>query len=508
MGTEEIDVGAVSGAPTVVPARNGFEIRDRDAAATGGWRWDLTNETPWLSPEVYGILGVAPGPGPLCIQAVAQLLGDDQLRRFIGFRDRQRRAPAPFAVVVRVRRADGQIRDVAVRGWAIQGGDGPACQLLGICSDVTVAGASTTQPGILRPLPAVTLPAAVEGVCGVGADGRITFTSQTFATLMRCEGESIVGRRLHDIVHRDREGRETHSVEDCPFTPDFTESAEAVDVDFHRRDGSRSEIVYTLSLPSAPEGMGAIISMRDTAPRQEVTRRLQMSRRQVQELNEQCGALLDDLVVAEERERLRIAAELHDDTIQSLAAVALRLSNVGEQARSDVDRDLFADAEAEVREAAERLRRLMVGLMRPAPGRDLIAAIAAYCETLFAGSTMSYGIEGDAGELPEAMDLLAYRLVQEAVRNALTHSSGTRVLVSISRTPSELILGVGDDGIGMGEPHDAATHAGLRILRDRAATVGGSVRFRTGIDGRGTGVELRLPLASPSAAVLPRGPRR
>jgi signal transduction histidine kinase len=342
----------------------------------------------------------------------------------------------------------------------------------------------------------------VDGLCGVDADGRIMFTNQTLPTLLRREGEDIIGHRLHDIVHRDREGHETHSVDACPFAPDLTESSEAVDADFHRADGTRSEIVYTLIVPPAFQGLGAIISMRDTAPRRVVTRLLQTSQLQVHKLNLQRGALLGDLLEAEERERLRIAAELHDDTIQSLAAVVLRLSNVGERARSDAERDLFAEAEVEVREAAERLRRLMIGLMRPAGDHPLLPALDEYCEVLFAGSSMSYVLEGDVGELDEVTHLLAYRLVQEAVRNALTHSSAARVVVSVNRTSSELVLRVRDDGVGMGKPGGKPTHAGLRILRGRAEAAGGSATLGAGIDGRGAGVELRLPLP------LPRSPRR
>ena len=440
------------------------------------------------------MLGIDPRPTPLRLEIVAELLGHEQLKRFIGLRERLRHDPAPFLDVVRVKRTDGQLRDIVVRGWTIHVGEGRPIQMLGICRDVT--GGEVPAPAPLRPRhpEAVILPPAVDGVCGVGVDGRIIFTNQTLPTLLRSAGEDLVGRRLHDIIHRDPEGHEMHSVQACPFAPEFMECPGAVDADFHRVDGSHGEIVYTLIVPPAFEGLGAIISMCDTAPRRVMTHLLQVSRRQVQELDVQRGALLGHLVDAEERERRRIAAELHDDTIQSLAAVALRLSNVGERACSDAERDLLADAEVEVRGVAERLRRLMVGLMAPTGGPDLVAAIADDCGVLFAASPMSYVVEGEVGELDEVTHLLAYRLVQEAVRNALAHSQGARVRVSVDRTPCELILNVCDDGVGIGEPRSAPTHAGLRILSGRVETVGGSARFGTGIDGRGTGIELRLPL--------------
>ena len=205
-------------------------------------------------------------------------------------------------------------------------------------------------------------------------------------------------------------------------------------------------------------------------------------------------ALLQHLAEAEERERLRIAADIHDDTIQALGAVALRLSGAGEQAEDDRVRDLLADAEIEVRGAAERLRKLMFALLPPVAGRDLRSAVETYCAVAFAESPIEYTIVGEVDGFFSDRDLVAYRLIQEALSNVLKHSHATRARVSFEQTAGELVLRVSDDGVGMGEGDTPPTHAGLRIVRQRAEAAGGSAHFGVGLEDRGCSIELRLPL--------------
>lgn len=206
------------------------------------------------------------------------------------------------------------------------------------------------------------------------------------------------------------------------------------------------------------------------------------------------GEMLSHLAEAEERERLRLAADIHDDTIHSLGAVALRLAHAGEQASSDGARDVLVEAELEVRDVAEQLRRLMFELLPPVGRSDLRASVETYCGVLFACTAITYEIDGDTEGLGPDRYLVAYRLIQEVLRNALTHSCGTRVRVSFETVQHELVARVADDGVGMGRSELAPTHAGLRIVRQRAEAAGCSASFGVGLDGRGSSIELRIPL--------------
>lgn len=205
---------------------------------------------------------------------------------------------------------------------------------------------------------------------------------------------------------------------------------------------------------------------------------------------------LSDAMAAEEGARARIAADIHDDTIQTLGAVALNLQNARDETDDDGARAALDAASWHVRDAANRLRRVMFELMPPMGCADLRSALEAYCSVLFAGAEMAYEIVGDAPvELESEVSAVAYRVIQEAARNALRHSGGTRVRVALDHDAEELVVSVSDDGVGLGDFGDGfPAHAGLRIIEQRAAAIGGHVTFAPGLRGRGTSVVVSIPL--------------
>ena len=105
---------------------------------------------------------------------------------------------------------------------------------------------------------------------------------------------------------------------------------------------------------------------------------------------------LSDAMAADEGARARIAADIHDDTIQTLGAVALSLQNARD-GTADADASAALDAASwHVRDAANRLRRVMFELMPPLSATDLRGALQAYCDVLFAGSGMECEVEHSA----------------------------------------------------------------------------------------------------------------
>jgi signal transduction histidine kinase len=222
---------------------------------------------------------------------------------------------------------------------------------------------------------------------------------------------------------------------------------------------------------------------------------LRASLEQVDELTLRHERLLDDLARAEQGERTRIGGELHDDTAQILDAVALQLERCEQQAQTDMTKGSLRAARDGLRDAGTRLRLLVYELMPPRADGDLRASIASYCTQLFSGTDVVCEVEGDPGGLSPRRSWLVYRLAQEILRNAAKHSYAQRVQVRFEPSKHALVMRIGDDGVGVGSQgvRSAPLHSGLRILRERTESVGGSVTTGAGLDGRGLSLLVELP---------------
>ena len=195
------------------------------------------------------------------------------------------------------------------------------------------------------------------------------------------------------------------------------------------------------------------------------------------------------VLVAQEAERRRVAQELHDEIGQNLTAAVLELNRVRDG--GVVLGDALDDVQALVRVSLETLSEITARL-RPATFDDL--GLASALQSLAADSERRTGIEVETvvdGALqvidPDA-ELVLYRVAQEALTNALRHGACSRVSIEVRRENGAVLLRVTDDGAGLG---DAMSGAGIRGMRERAAMIGGRLRFSAPETG-GTSVELRV----------------
>ncbi|MEV5506988.1 sensor histidine kinase [Streptomyces orinoci] len=210
-------------------------------------------------------------------------------------------------------------------------------------------------------------------------------------------------------------------------------------------------------------------------------------------------------------ERLRIARELHDVVAHLIALVNVQAGVASHvmDSRPDQAKEALAQVRQASRSALEELRTT-VGLLRqygdpeaptePAPGLGTLGQLVDGLTR--AGLEVEVRTEGAGDGLPAAMDLTAYRVIQEALTNVHKHAGpGARAQVTIRRGPLELVLTVLDDGGRAGAaPAPPAGGHGLTGMRERVTALGGGIETGPRRDVPGFRVEVRLPLP---AAIRP-----
>lgn len=210
---------------------------------------------------------------------------------------------------------------------------------------------------------------------------------------------------------------------------------------------------------------------------------------------------------AQEAERRRIAADIHDDPIQVLSAVDMRLQMLAAYP-STVTTEELASLEEDVRTAIERLRSLLFELRPAALDREgLVAALRIYVDHTAVSTGWEVELHDELAEEPDAdLRALVYRVAQEAVTNARKHAAATKVVVDVTSSAGGILLRVRDDGVGfagdLGRP--APGHLGLPTVVENAELAGGWARVTTAPD-EGTTLECWLPVG-PGRDVEADGP--
>ena len=242
--------------------------------------------------------------------------------------------------------------------------------------------------------------------------------------------------------------------------------------------------------------------MLDIGERKQAEERLQRSLEILRRTMEQRQALMARLEAAQEEERRRIAADIHDDPIQVMSAADMRIQALAESASDPALRDALADVHEVVVQAIERLRSLLFELRPPALDQHgLVAGLETYLRQVGREAGFDTTVDGTLeGEPPEDVRATVFRIAQEAIANARKHASASRVDVSVRDEDGGIMLEVRDDGIGF-EPSavdpPAPGHLGMSAMPERAELAGGWWRIESA-PGRGTTVRCWLPLRPPA----------
>ncbi|NJD19522.1 MAG: sensor histidine kinase [Gemmatimonadetes bacterium] len=200
---------------------------------------------------------------------------------------------------------------------------------------------------------------------------------------------------------------------------------------------------------------------------------------------------------SEERERQRIAHELYSGPAQTLAGVLVRL-RIAERHLSSGANGSINEIREEVVSALEEIRGVARRLRPPELDElGVRAALEAHARSMTEGRRMDVRFEGDVPPLSRESSLALFRIVQEAITNAVLHSGADAVTVRFTTEKGRVVAEVADDGCGF-EPSAALTPSGQSLglfgMHERAGYVQGELSLESG-PGRGTRVRVALPVA-------------
>jgi len=256
-----------------------------------------------------------------------------------------------------------------------------------------------------------------------------------------------------------------------------------------RRDGSEGYLKLTTSL---------VIEDGKPVGFQNIARDVTEEKRMRENLNQ----YLNQVTRAQEEERKRIARELHDDTIQALVVLSRQLEDTASSKTLPEDKRLLLEnLRQQTKSIMDGVRRLTQDLRPSTLDRlGLLPAVEWLVEDVarYSGSNIKLSVQGGRRRLPQDVELMLFRIVQEALRNVWKHSQATAAEVTISFPDGRVSIAVSDNGKGFAVPSTVGDltrdgKMGLTGMQERARLLGGTVRFESD-PGHGTTVVVEAPL--------------
>lgn len=221
--------------------------------------------------------------------------------------------------------------------------------------------------------------------------------------------------------------------------------------------------------------------------------------RKVQAAQDGLRDYIGAITSAQEDERLRLARDLHDDTIQSVIALKQRVQLAQKSVKDQPSRKTLVELETLAEQTIENLRR-MTRALRPIYLEDL--GLVTALEMLARETSQNSGIQiefrkdGEEQRLAREVELALYRMAQEALSNVVRHSQATRADLRISFWIKGIELEINDNGIGFDMPKSptdfaASGHFGLLGIRERAELIGARLEVESAL-GKGSRLKVKV----------------
>lgn len=328
----------------------------------------------------------------------------------------------------------------------------------------------------------------------VSEGGTLQSVSSAVTVLAGYQPDELLGRPFTDFVHADDRERARQALADVLALG----SAGPVTLRYRCKNGRyRTVEVTARNFLGDPLLDGILVFTRDLTD-------LVAAEHALTEANDHLHRLSQELLVAQEAERAHLARELHDDILQALAALRYGMGAFDSTKPGAVPTVLVESWDAQVADVMQRLRRVTRQLRPPAIDHlGLKVAVEEHVtrERMLTKIAIRVAMTDTLGRLPKDLELAAFRIIQEALANALRHAGASVVTVSAMRFEHSLIVTVTDNGVGFAVPaalerSGRSGRIGLQSIYERAALLGGRVSIESGL-GKGTTVQVDFPLPTP-----------
>jgi two-component system NarL family sensor kinase len=328
--------------------------------------------------------------------------------------------------------------------------------------------ASAPGPLVAHGLPA--LPAASVPAIRLDPHGRISDATVSAAAMLGFEPQELRGRSLKDLALDGWQAAADVAAARVRFG-----ATESFELALKGRSGRRTLVEMTARSGSDTES-GSVISWSERRMRRTGAGR---------EAEPDIKRVAYGLLRTQEAERMRVASELHDDVAPVIIMVKYMIEDAVGRLGPDVpeeSRRILDDAALRLRDVVAELRRISTEL-RPKLLDDLglIPTLEWYCrgvEEACHGFRVEWRLAVLEAEIPEALKLDIFRIVQEALNNVIEHANARRAQVSLYTSAGELCVVVEDDGEGFdlvtaSSKRDGGLNLGLQSIRKRVEATGG-----------------------------------
>jgi PAS domain S-box-containing protein len=390
----------------------------------------------------------------------------------------------------RVVRPDETVRWIQDRAFPIKDASGQIYRLVGLAEDITerkhvwdaLRENEARKSAIMR--------VALDAILTIDHTGRIIELNPAAESIFNLNQAKLIGRNVSQIIPASfrrwfEEGLAANfSGEKGPA------SGSRIEMPILRSDNSRFEAEVTLTQIKLQGKPTFTLNIRDITLRKRAEAELR--------------ALPQQIIKAQEVERSRVARELHDGVNQIIAAVKMRLQSVqdGLPTYQAGTREILSRCDGLLVKALEENRRIAHNL-RPAELSNL--GLSTACRNLCKEFQRRTGAHvqrrialSDTERLPPDIELMLFRIVQEAMNNVEKYALAKTVKLEIEYRDKSIFLKIQDDGLGFDvkKPFKGKRHHGLGLtnMRERALALGGSCEIHSSLK-QGTCVSVRVPCA-------------